>query len=435
VTAYSYDRLNRVTQLTLEGNGVQNKRVDMAYNALNQLTNLNRFSNNNAVAQTEYIYDNNQRLIKLSHKKGSNTIASYDYGYDAANKLAQTVSSTDGTSNFSYDATNQLTGVDNSSLVDEAYSYDANGNRTNIGYQTGTNNQLLSDGKFNYTYDGEGNRTLRTEIATGSVTEYNWDYRNRLTAVAFKDAAGVVTKTIEYTYDVDNQRIGKTIDGQVSERYVIDRNQISLVFDGAGTQTHRYLYGTAVDQVLADERRSSVVWALADNLGTVRDLIDDGGNVVNHVNYDSFGRVVSESAPSFDFRYGYTGRERDDETGLEYYRARYYDSAVGRFISEDPIGFSAGDSNLSRYVGNSPTNFTDPSGLQFITAEDMILTGPSRFPGGGGPGGTGLGGVGGGRGGSSVRSTGNGFGTSSLPKELCSVKGEDRVVPISPVHQ
>ena len=65
-----------------------------------------------------------------------------------------------------------------------------------------------------------------------------------------------------------------------------------------------------------------------------------------------------------EFRFGYTGREQDAETGLDYYRARYYDSAVGRFISEDPIGFGAGDANLYRYVGNSPTNYTDPSGLE-----------------------------------------------------------------------
>jgi RHS repeat-associated protein len=56
------------------------------------------------------------------------------------------------------------------------------------------------------------------------------------------------------------------------------------------------------------------------------------------------------------------GRELDRETGLYYYRARYYDPKVGRFISEDPIGFSAGDTNLYRYVGNNPTNYTDPTG-------------------------------------------------------------------------
>jgi RHS repeat-associated protein len=76
--------------------------------------------------------------------------------------------------------------------------------------------------------------------------------------------------------------------------------------------------------------------------------------------YDSFGNRTE--AMSADFRFGYTGRELDTETGLYYYRARYYDAAVGRFISEDPIGFSAGDTNLYRYVFNNATNYTDPSG-------------------------------------------------------------------------
>ena len=67
---------------------------------------------------------------------------------------------------------------------------------------------MLNDGTYSYVYDGEGNRTRRTEIATGKITEYNWDYRNRLTAVLFKDASGNVTKTIDYIYDGNNQRIG-----------------------------------------------------------------------------------------------------------------------------------------------------------------------------------------------------------------------------------
>jgi RHS repeat-associated protein len=369
ITGYSYDLLNRVTKLTQSGTGVQSKRVDMAYNAVNQLTSLSRFSGVNGVVDTSYIYDSNQRLIKLSHQKGANTIASYDYSYDNADKLASTVSSVDGTSNYSYDATNQLTGTDHSSQTDEAYSYDANGNRTSGGSVTGVNNQLLSDGTYSYTYDGEGNRTKRVEIATGKITEYNWDYRNRLTAVLFKDALGNVTKTIDYIYDGNNQRIGKRIDGAVVERYVIDRNQIALVFDGAGIQTHRYLYGTQVDRVLADETGVSTNWMLADNQGTIRDVVDGNGGLINHVVYDSFGKVQSQSNAGYELRFGYTGREQDNETGLDYYRARYYDSANGRFISEDPIGFDAGDSNLSRYVGNSPVNWNDPSGLEPVKNE------------------------------------------------------------------
>jgi RHS repeat-associated protein len=364
ITGYSYDLLNRVTKLTQGGTGVQSKRVDMAYNAVNQLTSLSRFSGVNGVVDTNYVYDNNQRLIKLAHVKGASTVASYDYSYDAADKLANTVSSVDGTSNYSYDATNQLTGASHTSQTNEAYSYDANGNRTSGGTVTSANNQLLSDGTYSYTYDGEGNRTKRTEISTGKVTEYVWDYRNRLASVLFKDAGGSVTKTIDYIYDGNNQRIGKRIDGAVVERYVIDRNQIALVFDGAGVQTHRYLYGTQVDQVLANEIGVSTNWMLGDNQGSIRDVVDSNGGLIDHVVYDSFGKVQSQSNASYDLRYGYTGRETDSETGLDYYRARYYDSANGRFIGEDPIGFAAGDGNLTRYVGNSPTNWVDPSGLE-----------------------------------------------------------------------
>jgi RHS repeat-associated protein len=379
ITAYTYDLLNRLTRLTQSGTGVQSKQVDMSYNALNQMTSLKRFSGNSAVAETSYIYDNNQRLIKLSHQKGANTIASYDYTFDDADKLSKTASSTDGTSNYSYDATNQLTGATHGNQADEAYQYDANGNRINSGYQTGANNQLLNDGTFTYEYDGEGNRSRRVETATGKVTEYVWDYRNRLSSVLFKDSGGAVTKAIDYLYDGDNQRIGKRIDGAVTERYVLDRNQIALVFDGQGNQTHRYLYGTQIDQVLADEASAATVWALGDNQGTIRDLIDNGGSLVEHLTYDSFGKIIS--TPITDFRYGYTGREQDSETGLDYYRARYYDSANGRFISEDPIGFDGEDSNLTRYVGNNAINYEDPLGLRI--SEKQIIDSGSGFGGGG----------------------------------------------------
>jgi RHS repeat-associated protein len=319
-----------------------------------------------SVADTSYAFDAVGRLTSLKHQRGVATLASYGLAYDAANRITRS-EGTDGTQDYTYDATNQLTAVDHTTQVDEAYSYDANGNRTNAGYGTGTNNQLLTDGVYNYSYDDEGNRTRRVEISTGKVTEYVWDYRNRLTSVLFKDGTGVVTKTIEYLYDVSDRRIGKKVDGGTTERYVYDGSDIALVFDGAGSQTHRYLYGTGVDTVLADETGAGVVWALADNQGTIRDVVDGGGVILNHINYDSFGRVVSQTSPSVEFRFGYTGREADSETGLDYYRARYYDASNGRFISEDPIGFAAGDGNLSRYVGNSPVNRTDPSGLDWFS--------------------------------------------------------------------
>jgi RHS repeat-associated protein len=371
---YTYDTLNRLTKLTQTGLGVSAKRVDLSYDAASQMTGLNRYRDvlgANLVASSLYTYDLASRLTSINYQRANNTVInSFSYTYDAANRLTIETSN-DGTSNYSYDSTDQLTAADHSTQTDEAYTYDANGNRTSGGAGTGTNNQLLTDGKFNYQYDDEGNRTKRTEIATGEVTEYVWDYRNRLTSVTVKDVIGVVIKSVAYTYDVYNQRIAKVVDADgvgaapaTTERFVYDGNQISLVFDGAGSQTHRYLYGAGVDQILADETNGTVRWAVTDRLGSVTDVIDGQGVVLNHLVYDSFGHVVSQTDASVEFRYGYTGREFDQETGLDYYRARYYDSAVGRFISEDPLGFGAGDTNIYRYVGNSPTNWRDPSGLK-----------------------------------------------------------------------
>jgi len=98
---------------------------------------------------------------------------------------------------------------------------------------------------------------------------------------------------------------------------------------------------------------AGVLWSLADHEGSVRDVISYNdatttAAVENHIQYDSFGNIVEESAPAVEFRFTYTGREFDEDTELYYYRARWYDANNGRFISEDPAGFDAGDMNLYR---------------------------------------------------------------------------------------
>jgi RHS repeat-associated protein len=372
-TSYIYDALNRATQVTQSGSGVSTKRVDMVYNAASQMTGMSRFNDLaglGAVVSSLYTYDGKGRLTGLNYKRGSSNIADYAFSFDAIDRITQTTS-VDGTSNYTYDRTNQLATADHSFQRDEAYTVDGNGNRTNAGYSTGVNNRLTSDGVFNYEYDANGNRTKRTEIANGNVTEYVWNHRDRLTKVISKDAAGNETKTAEYTYDVNNRRIAKTVDADGSgtarptiERYVYDGQNIVLSFDGSGTQTHRYLHGTGVDQVLADENaQGQTLWTLVDHQGSIRDVLDNTGAIQNHIVYDSFGKITSQTNSSITTIYNYTGREYDSETGLYFYRARYYDPNTGGFISEDPIGFASEDTNIYRYVGNSPTNAIDPSGL------------------------------------------------------------------------
>jgi RHS repeat-associated protein len=371
-TALTRDRLNRVIQIQQSGVGVANKRVDMNYDAASQLKGMKRYTDlagTQLVAATEYNYDLAGRLENLTHRKANNaTIANYGLTYDAADRLTQ-ITSIDGPSVFDYDVTDQLTSADHATQTDENYGYDLNGNRTNAGNQTGGNNQLLTDGTYNYAYDDEGNRISRTRIATGAVTEYVWDYRNRLTRVVEKNV-GVVVRSSDYKYDVFDRRIAKTVDldgggTQVAttERYVYDGDHIALVFDGQGNQMQRFLYGIQVDQVLVQENANGdLLWALSDHQGSVRDVVDGQGNVLNHIFYDSFGNVRSETNAGTDFRFGYTGRELDGETGLYYYRARYYDAQTGQFIGQDPLSFGATDTNLYRYVFNSSTNLTDPSG-------------------------------------------------------------------------
>jgi RHS repeat-associated protein len=89
-------------------------------------------------------------------------------------------------------------------------------------------------------------------------------------------------------------------------------------------------------------------------------MSDSQGNITESATYDSFGRVITSNLTT---RYQYTGREYDEYTGLMFYRARFYDPQIGRFISEDPIGFRGGDVNLFGYVKNNVINKIDPLGL------------------------------------------------------------------------
>ena len=144
---------------------------------------------------------------------------------------------------------------------------------------------------------------------------------------------------------------------------------------------NRYLFGDGVDQILADERvvsridtsYNTTLWAMTDHLGSVRDLVsyDAAENEITleaHIKYDAFGNILSETdagddpVTDNDHIFGFTGRERDKESDLNYYRNRYYDPSTGRFLTADPIRDDF--ENSYRYVNNNPVSNTDPSGLE-----------------------------------------------------------------------
>jgi len=150
--------------------------------------------------------------------------------------------------------------------------------------------------------------------------------------------------------------------------------QVALQFDSppATYPSHRYLWNpVAVDQLLADEQVTSlssagnIVWPLADHLGTIRDLAthDSATNTTtidNHRVYDSFGNLTSETNSTVDEIFGFTGRMLDEATGLQNNLNRWYDPHASRWITEDPLGFAAGDANLYPYASKEAGSFFAP---------------------------------------------------------------------------
>jgi RHS repeat-associated protein len=212
-----------------------------------------------------------------------------------------------------------------------------------------------------YTYDNDGNLISAT-TSTG-MTTYTYDYENRLTNVT---QSGTIIAT--YTYDALGRRIGIEDSGGGQTWTVYNGNTADANAyadsNSSGGVTMRYLFGPAVDQILARTSSSgTTAWYLTDQLGSVRYIESTSGSVLDEITYDPFGNIVSETEPANGDRFKFAGMEYDSLTGLYYDHARFYDPAIGRFIGKDPIGFSAGDTNLYRYVGNSPTIAADRSGL------------------------------------------------------------------------
>lgn len=206
------------------------------------------------------------------------------------------------------------------------------------------------------------------------VTQYTWDHRNRLTTITHLPQYGAAAdQTIAYGIDAFDQVFKRVLNGATTDRYAYDRDQMALRLDNTPAPKERYLWGAAVDQLLAsDVVGGETRWALADHEGTVRDLIDSAGNLELHRQYDAFGRVTSQTGAATDFLFGFTGRWLDQATALQNNHHRWYDARVGRWLSEDPLSFDAGDTNLYRYSGNDPVGNIDPSGLGFTGFAGML---------------------------------------------------------------
>ena len=353
-TRLGYDQLNRRTE-TRAPNGVASY---FTYDADSQLKTLVHELVGGPVflsfSYNQYDRVGNRRSV-IQQRAATPVVAQLDYLYDDLDRLKQ--------------STHPL-----SSYPTEKFSYDEAGNRLLRDGQSfaayfDEMNRLLEDADFCYGYDLNGNLTSR-ESKTGGVcdgsgelTQYGYDPEDQLVEVHVNH--GVRAR---YRYDGLGRRIQKDVGGVIT-RYVYDNEDILLEFDGENRLVAHYTHGPGVDEPLIMERDLDSDGRLEaheqffyhhDGLGSIAELTDSDGNVVQSYVYDAYGQVVRQVGTVAN-PYAYTGRELDLESGLYYYRARYYSSQIGRFLTEDPIGFGGG-ANFYRYVFNNPTNLTDPSG-------------------------------------------------------------------------
>jgi RHS repeat-associated protein len=207
-----------------------------------------------------------------------------------------------------------------------------------------------------FSYDENGNTASKTD--GGGTTNYTWDYENRLASVALPGGGG----TVNFTYDPFGRRIRKASPAGTAI-FVYDGDNVIEELDGSGNLLANYTQGLGNDEPLAMDRSGVTSYYHADGLGSTTSITNSSGALAGAYTFDSFGKLTA-STGTITNPFRYTGREFDSETGLYYYRARYYDPTMGRFISEDPIRWRGGDVDFYVYAFNNPVILGDPFGLR-----------------------------------------------------------------------
>ncbi len=381
---FTYDANNRVTQIVDGNSRTIRYTYDAAGNRQTMVTPENR--------TLTYTYDNNGLPARIATALGN-----FDFAYDAANRRMSRTLPNGTVSAYGYDASSRLTGIattKNSAPVDSVtYTHDNAGNRLtrtapaeSYAYAYDDVYRLTQAAPTGgvhqteaYTYDEVGNRLTKNADAVppgNETTTYTYDDENRLTGIQMNRNGQV--RQLTFAYDPFGRRVSKTVvsDGignlctspntcPRTTYYIFDDKSIILEYNSSNEITARYTHGPNIDEPLAVEVKSGASYTPyyyhADGLGSITGLSDATGTMVQTYGYDAFGNVVATGGVSQPFMF--TGREYDSETGMYFYRARYYDPQAGRFVTKDPIGFRGGNINLFGYVQNNPANFIDPEGL------------------------------------------------------------------------
>jgi RHS repeat-associated protein len=415
VTRYSYDpdtfRLTRLLTTANMGASIL-QDLNYYYDPVGNITYLPDnaqpfiFYNNQKVsADGDYTYDPIYRLISATGREqiAQNTVdegpgnTNYrNYPFDAAPIPAPTdpLAMRKYIQNYSYDAVGNMLELQH---VAGAGSYTRNFVYNNTPAHPGANNQLLSTTvgvgpAVNYGYDGHGNLLDLPELPAMA-----WNYEDRFVAATQQAVSAGTGQTTYYSYDASGKRTRKVTMGAaaggtavlVSERLYIDQFEIYRSYDGSGNVALQ----RETLHVMDDQRRIATIdnktidstsgdgallntyyprYQYGNHLGSVAYELDGSGGIISYEEYHPFGTSSFQAADALlDVpmkRYRYTGKERDEESGLYYHGARYYAPWLCRWTAADPIGIGDG---VNRYVycRENPIKSKDGSGTVTALAE------------------------------------------------------------------
>jgi RHS repeat-associated protein len=300
---------------------------------------------------------------------------------------------------YLYDAMSRVTNVQRDGH-DDGFGYDCAGQLTTASY-TGWNGGGTRN--VNYSQDNLGNRNQVNDNGGVQGYSHNSSYLNQYVSAP----AGSVSNGTEHeiagyegpnythygdrrlasvsgngnsyglAYDALGRCVKRTLNGTVVY-YTYDGPHPIYEWKADGSKAGWNLYGKGIDEVLlrADYQVVSAgqgYFFQQNRLGSVTHLTGFSGEVIESYRYDAFGQpTTTYSGGSFNNRFKFTGREYQSAFGIYEYRNRAYHPGLGRFLSEDPMGLGAGDSNMFRYCGGDPVNRRDPFGLHHVSGDEKI---------------------------------------------------------------
>jgi RHS repeat-associated protein len=335
-TSYTWDQANRLTRIDDSVGGTITRTYDDRFDTVKQesgpegtvdttytANGLKSSVDPTGGSAITHTYDNANRLTGLSQAAGIGqaepaTVQTVGFSYDSADRRTQLTLPNGIQVISTWDNASQLTGMGGSLAATDlpadvpTTAYDADNRLTNW------NGQALS-------YDDNGN------LQSDGATTYTWNSRDQLVALAGATSAS-------FAYDGLGRRKSKTVNG-VSTAYLYDGMNPIQEQSGATIQAN-LLAGPGLDQWVARTQGGQTVSYLPDALGSTLALANASQAITTSYTYEPYGQTTTSGAATGN-TFAYTGRENDG-TGLYYYRARYYQPGLGRFVSEDPVGLRGG---------------------------------------------------------------------------------------------